>query len=271
MLNMLCTAQRASTRPWKCWRRSTSEVRLPAVLSPPTPLTIPLFAAETRLVVVHGAGSFGHFEAKEYGLAIGSQCDGGMPLRHRIGAALCRQAVTRLNHMVVSALIDKGVPAMGVSPFPTTTTYGSGVAEKDGSISHVQRLLERGYVPVVHGDFVFDQKRKFSILGGDAILERVCADLKPAPSRAVFVTDVAGIYDRPPGSPGEPRLLERIRVDPRTGRALDTFETSELGHDVTVTFSIPNPRFFPRPQLTCLFARNHRAASRPRSPLPRAS
>lgn len=191
------------------------------------------YKRETRLVVVHGAGSFGHFEAKEYGLAVGSQRDGDMPLRHRIGAALCRQAVTRLNHMVVSALIDKGVPAMGVSPFPTTTTYGSGVAEKDGSISHVQRLLERGYVPVVHGDFVFDQKRKFSILGGDAILERVCADLKPAPSRAVFVTDVAGIYDRPPGSPGEPRLLERIRVDPRTGRALDTFETSELGHDVT--------------------------------------
>ena len=44
------------------------------------------------VVVVHGAGSFGHFQAKEYGLSRGA----AQPSFSWLGFALCRSSVTRL-------------------------------------------------------------------------------------------------------------------------------------------------------------------------------
>lgn len=64
-------------------------------------------------VVVHGAGSFGHFEASQYGITKPET-----PQQTLLeGFAKTRRSVTRLNHLVVSALVDAGIPAVGVSPF----------------------------------------------------------------------------------------------------------------------------------------------------------
>jgi len=46
-----------------------------------------------RLAVLHGAGSFGHFQAKRYGIS-----NGNGHLQWALGFADTRRAVTRLNH-----------------------------------------------------------------------------------------------------------------------------------------------------------------------------
>jgi hypothetical protein len=46
------------------------------------------------------------------------------------------------------------------------------------------------------GDAVLDRARGCTILSGDAIMQRLAQDLRP--STVGFITDVAGIYDRPP-------------------------------------------------------------------------
>ena len=70
-------------------------------------------AGEDR-VLLHGAGSFGHFHARQYALKHGSSHPKYLP----IGFAQTRSSVTRLNGLVVSALLAHGLPAVSVHPFP---------------------------------------------------------------------------------------------------------------------------------------------------------
>jgi isopentenyl phosphate kinase len=201
------------------------------------------FRAGRSLIVTHGAGSFGHFQAKRFKLNQGSNAHPDP----RIGLASCRRAVTALNHHLVTKLVEAGVPAVGVSPFPATRAFGGVVAEgSDGGLLALEELIDRGYVPVLHGDVVLDKKQGHCILGGDAIVERVCDLLRrrarqkrddstaprcPRGIRAVFITDVEGVYDRPPTERNS-RLLTRIVVDKKTG-FVEMPATSTQSHDVT--------------------------------------
>src|SRR5512137_2112385 len=65
------------------------------------------------LVIIHGAGSCGHPEAKRYGLengAVAGKTD-GIYVTHR--------AVSTLNEAVVETLRRQGIPAAGIHPFHT--------------------------------------------------------------------------------------------------------------------------------------------------------
>lgn len=80
-------------------------------------------------VVVHGAGSFGHFEAKyeyfflcscikvcrKYGIATGCTDLSCFP---HIGFAATQESVRRLSTHVVNALLREGLPALRLPVFP---------------------------------------------------------------------------------------------------------------------------------------------------------
>jgi len=120
-------------------------------------------------------------------LAAGSDND-------KFGFADTRRSVTKLNHLLIEALVREGVPAVGVSPFPAWST-DKGALQSD-SADHVKRLLLLGFVPVLHGDAVLDTTLGCTILSGDRVMERLARALQPA--SVGFITDVAGVYDRPP-------------------------------------------------------------------------
>ncbi|XP_038706383.1 isopentenyl phosphate kinase isoform X3 [Tripterygium wilfordii] len=101
-------------------------------------------------VVVHGAGSFGHFQASKSGV-------------HKGG----------LNQPLVKA----GFVATRIS--------------------------------VLHGDAVLDELQGCTILSGDVIIRHLAASMKP--EFVVFLTDVFGVYDRPPAEPNAV-LLKEIAV-----------------------------------------------------------
>src|SRR3989338_5378075 len=69
----------------------------------------------SRVVVVHGAGSFGHQIAHKYHIATHGLRG---PPEAALGAALCRQSVLALNRLLVEALLAHSIPAVTVSPFP---------------------------------------------------------------------------------------------------------------------------------------------------------
>ncbi|KAH7618266.1 hypothetical protein Ndes2526B_g07192 [Nannochloris sp. 'desiccata'] len=209
-----------------------------------------MYADGIRLIIVHGAGSFGHFQAAEHGI-----CSGGFPTASHSatlkGFAKTRLSVTKLNHLVVSVLVKYGIPAVGVSPLGSWTTENKKIVT-DGC-SHIAALLSHGYVPVIHGDAVIDTALKCTILGGDPIVTRLCQYFRPRIG-AVFMTNVLGIYDKPPGTAvgnistdyygpdtSEPKLLREIIVDDSSRtwtaaylmnrREIDSIETSALEHD----------------------------------------
>lgn len=192
-----------------------------------------------KVIVVHGAGSFGHQHAKAYGVARGGAGalhelapEDDVNRRLRLGFAKTRNAVCRLNSLVVSALVDAGVNAVGVSPFGAWSTRGGGktlnVETSPFAMDLAIKTLDAGLVPVFHGDAVFDVDTDCAILSGDVIVRELCARFKP--KRAVFVTDVPGIFDKPPPKPARARVVanEEGLPDTKKKRLSAEDETKKL-------------------------------------------
>lgn len=167
-----------------------------------------LFREGAQLAVVHGAGSFGHGLASRAGLARGGGADAAAA---RLAFAQTRASVLKLNAAVVGGLVARGVPAVAVSPLPLWETAGGAVAPgaaAAAAVAAVGRLCAAGLVPVLHGDAVLDAAQRFALLSGDTLVAQLCA-LQPA--RVVYCTNVDGVYDRPPESPGA-QLVARVVV-----------------------------------------------------------
>ncbi|GIL64525.1 hypothetical protein Vafri_18420 [Volvox africanus] len=149
-----------------------------------------------------------HHLASDYGVARGPLVDP----RVRHGFALTRASVTRLNGYVVEGLVSAGIPAVGLSPLGHYTTSAREVSVTGASA--VADCLRAGLVPVLHGDAVLDEQLGCTILSGDTLVRDLAEQLRP--QYVVFLTNVAGVYDRPPEEEGA-RLLRRIVVRRKDG------------------------------------------------------
>jgi isopentenyl phosphate kinase len=137
------------------------------------------------IVIIHGAGSCGHPEAKRYGLengAVAGRTD-GIYITHR--------AVSRLNDAVVETLRQKGIAAAGIHPFHAA------VADKGRLISfecrHLEKMLMLKMVPVIHGDVVMDLSKGACIVSGDQLVRYLAVALSI--NRVGLATDVPGVLD----------------------------------------------------------------------------
>ncbi|KAJ4916590.1 Amino acid kinase family protein [Raphanus sativus] len=188
----------------------------------------------SKFVVVHGAGSFGHFQASRSGVH-----KGGLekPIV-KAGFVATRISVTNLNLEIVRALAREGIPTIGMSPFSCGwTTSKRDVASAD--LSTVAKTIDSGFVPVLHGDAVLDNILGCTILSGDVIIRHLAHHLKP--EYVVFLTDVYGVYDRPP-SENDAVLLKEIAVgedgswkvvNPALDLTNKNVQTSVAAHDTT--------------------------------------
>ncbi|CAJ1449755.1 unnamed protein product [Effrenium voratum] len=183
------------------------------------------------LAVVHGAGSFGHQHAKEYGVSKG--CEAALTDRLREGFAKTRLSVTTLNKHVITALLKEGLPAVSMSPCPFVTTERKklrGGRLDTSALEGTRGLLQRGFVPVVHGDAVLDEAQGVAILSGDVWMVELCREL--GAKSAVFVTDVDGVFTKPPWEDGA-ELVPEILVDQRGELELKGVSMNTASHDVT--------------------------------------
>ncbi|CAN0923579.1 Isopentenyl phosphate kinase [Linum grandiflorum] len=106
-----------------------------------------------NFVVVHGAGSFGHFQASKSGVHRGGL---EKPVV-KAGFVATRISVTTLNLEIVRALAAAGIPSVGMSPF----SCGWSTSERNltsADLSMVAKAIDSGFVPVLHGDAVLDKK-----------------------------------------------------------------------------------------------------------------
>ncbi|KAL6570924.1 hypothetical protein OROGR_000474 [Orobanche gracilis] len=130
-----------------------------------------------KFIVVHGAGSFGHFQASKSGVHKGGL---SRPLV-KSGFVATRISVTSLNLEIVRALAKEGIPSVGLSPFScgwSTRERNISVAVADTSA--VEEAIDAGFIPVLHGDAVLDSIQGCNILSGDVIIRHLAEKLRPA-------------------------------------------------------------------------------------------
>jgi isopentenyl phosphate kinase len=175
-------------------RKRERESLRPKIL---TRLAEELATASTPLVVLHGAGSFGHPDARRFRLAE-PPGPGGVSAERRRGAAVVSREVRRLHAAVLQALVAAGMNPWSV-PGSMVGRNRSGVLDDLDSAPFADALAA-GVTPVSFGDVVRDDAWGFSILSADTIAMELARDL-PA-RRVLFVSDVGGVYE--PGAKGRP-------------------------------------------------------------------
>ncbi len=149
---------------------------------------------DRRVVLLHGAGSFGHPGAKRFGLSLppGKGTSGAERIR---GAAIVSAEVRRLHLAVLRELVRAGAS-------PASVPMATHARNRAGELVHLdpsamKSALEGGFLPVSFGDVVPDEAWGSSILSADTIAVALVAPLRA--ERVVFVSDVEGVLEGPPG------------------------------------------------------------------------
>jgi len=145
-----------------------------------------LNSSNFSLILIHGAGSFGHTTVAKYGI------DKGIKTRKQVfGFAETQKVQEELNNIVVQTLQDQGLPAIPCQP-------SSHAIMRSGKLSQIfldsiKGFLEIGLIPVLYGVPAYDEDRGCSILSGDEIASHIAKKLEA--KRVIFGVDTDGILD----------------------------------------------------------------------------
>jgi len=134
------------------------------------------------LILVHGAGSFGHPEAIRHGVGRRFSTEGVLKTH---------QSVCLLNRIVVSALVRGGVSAVPVSPMGCAIADGGRLVSME--MTPILHMVERGLVPVLHGDVVMDRTLGAAVVSGDALVAHIAKGL--GAHHVGMGTSVQGVLD----------------------------------------------------------------------------
>ncbi|WP_042699316.1 isopentenyl phosphate kinase [Thermococcus sp. PK] len=163
------------------------------------------FYPEESFILVHGGGSFGHPNAKEYNIREGLVGD---MERKRIGFSKTHQAMLKLNDLIIQVFLEKRLPAYSVSSSSMFLIENGHVVY--GDVEVLRKLFENGFIPILFGDTAIALDKGIDILSGDQIVSYLAKMLKP--SKVIFMMDVDGIYDRNPKEK-DAKLIEELNAE----------------------------------------------------------
>lgn len=150
-----------------------------------------------QIIIVHGGGSFGHILAHRYGIP------GNLDNRRLAGFSRIHMDMLDLNSRVCSIIDEK----IGTCISMPAAVMMSDFEEKASD------FIYRNILPVFFGDVYLDGER-IGIISGDRIMSRLAAELKP--ERAIFLTDVDGIYTSNPKTDRNAKLVKELEGNVRT-------------------------------------------------------
>ena len=172
-----------------------------------------------RIVLVHGAGSYGHVVAKKYQLQHGKTSE-----TQNKGVAQVSSDVRELDTLIINALVSEGLDAVSIVPGSSCRLEEGELNDMD--VSKFRQFFELGITPVTFGDVVLDSVRGFGICSGDQLMMRLAEEFRP--DRVIFVTDVDGVFTSDPHDDPDACLIERLDRS-----SLDQLPRSERCDDVT--------------------------------------
>ncbi len=159
---------------------------------------------KVNLALVIGGGAHAHIAAKRYGLGKGAKLCSGFAA----GAVETHLEATRVAERVVTELLKASVPCHLLHTSSYVRVCNGEVLLPDEPI---KSLIESGIVPVLHGDVCVDHcSRMYVIVSGDKLVKLLSERLNA--SRAVFLMDVDGVYDKDPRRFRDAKLLRTVRL-----------------------------------------------------------
>jgi len=169
---------------------------------------------DLRLIIGHGAGSFGHVPASEYHTRDGlPPTPKATPLVYRRrdesednywkGFAEVWYQTSELNKYVVNALHKADVRTMSFSPAASVIASEGKVSSWD--TTQIRMALSAGIVPIIQGDVIFDEVRGGTILSTEDLFMYLTHQLEP--ERLLLAGIEKGVWA---DFPERTKLVERI-------------------------------------------------------------
>jgi len=180
-------------------------------------LAFELKNSNKEIVLVHGAGSFGHVLAKQYNLN-----DGFKNSSQLKGFSVTHAMVQQLNSLVLKELHEVGVLAVSIPPHAFLKLNNHKPISSDFNI--FKEYLKLGFTPVTFGDVVLDETLSFSICSGDLLLQMLADWLKP--DKIIFVIDEDGLYTSNPKIDKNAEFIRKANID-----ELENLTTKPDAHD----------------------------------------
>ncbi|XES76460.1 MAG: isopentenyl phosphate kinase [Candidatus Bathyarchaeia archaeon] len=178
-----------------------------------------------NLVIVHGGGSFGHPTAQKYGIQ-----DGLKEPSQKVGFSETHHVMTVLNGLIMDALVWHELPSLSITPSTCTMTENGRIKYFDDTV--LCTCMKMGFVPVLYGDAVLDEKMGFTVLSGDQLVAYLAVKLKA--EKIVIGVDTDGLYEADPkvDKNAKPYLklnLDQLkRVQAKIGQAQTTDVTGGM-------------------------------------------
>ena len=197
-----------------------------------------LSALGVAIIIVHGAGSFGHMLAKKWSIARGVQ-DNQAHLQ-RDAVKQIRSDMRELNALVVESLEQVGLECESHPPSDWATGTGKNFK---GNLEGFNRLATQP-IPITFGDAVeTGDAAEFGILSGDDLMLRLSSELPDVTHSIFLLGDSQGIMDKPPSESGAKLLTNwgpsieigsehKSEIDVTGGISLKINRASEIANHV---------------------------------------
>jgi len=139
-----------------------------------------------RILLGHGSGSFGHWEAKQYNTHRGVSTPDQWH-----GFAQVSAAAARLDRIVVDLFLEACVPILSLQPSATALAQAGHIVQFDDS--SLRHALDHHLVPLIYGDVAFDQNWGGTILSTEALFVHLAEAL--CPTRILLLGNAPGVMD----------------------------------------------------------------------------
>ncbi|MHA2330818.1 MAG: isopentenyl phosphate kinase [Candidatus Hodarchaeales archaeon] len=160
--------------------------------------------AKKKLILIHGAGSFGHVHAAKYKL------NDGYNEKLSPGLVVTHDSMLELNQIIRDIFAKKGMKLLAFPPM-TFCIMTNGRVTRSFS-KPIEKALELGFLPVLFGDVAFDTNTGYKILSGDQLPIVLFKSLQNV-KKIIFLTNVDGVFDCHPELHADAHLIKEINVN----------------------------------------------------------
>lgn len=181
------------------------------------------------LIIIHGAGSYGHPSAKKYN--IGKSFSMEEYPEMRIGFSKTQNYVKKLNIAVCDVFIENALPCISIPPSSIITTTNKRI--KTFNMNLMERYVQEGFIPIIYGDVVLDDELNIAVISGDQILQYIAKNiqtkgLKSVKKEVILGTDVDGVFTKNPKKYNNAKHIPKLS-------SLDEIEMFDSTTNIDVT------------------------------------
>ena len=128
---------------------------------------------DVALLLGHGSGSYGHWEATNYNTLTGIETS-----HQWRGFARVSAAASRLNRLVVDTFLKVGVPVLSMQPSASIDSKAGIILEYN--TQNIRNCLTHELIPLIFGDVAFDRSRGGTIFSTEALFAYLTPIFQPA-------------------------------------------------------------------------------------------